>query len=418
MRKQRGVWQQRDFRRLWAAATVSAFGTDITRTAFPFVAILVLDASAWQLGLLQIAAMAPAFACGLFAGAWIDRLRRRPIMIACDWTRAGVILTVPLLAWMDVLSIEYLFIVAGISSVASTFFDVADRSLLPSLVERDEIVDANRLLTGGNTVAEAGGFAASGWLVQIVSAPGALIVDAMTFVWSALMLHRIERPEREVPSDAERDPLWSEMVQGLAYVRRNPTLVAVGTSLFLMSLSMQIVGTVYLLYVNQKLGFDPGVLGLIFATGGIFSLAGSLAGGRIIGLVGVGPLLIGALFCVAAGQSLITFATSATLFAVVLMLLQQSMDLPWTLYEITQVSLRQAVTPDEWQGRMNGSFHMLEFGGYVVGALVGGLLGTEIGPRGAIIAGSIGLALAAVPLMVTPVRSLRSIPVEVPGPAR
>ena len=331
-------------------------------------------------------------------------------MIACDWFRVVVLLSIPFAAWLDRLTFVHLVIAAGLIAIASTFFDIADRSMLPSLVGREDLVDANRMLTAGNTVAEATGFAASGWLVQLFSAPGAMLIDAATYVLSAITLRRIERPEGTVERDRANERIVREIVEGLQFVRRNSILVGLGASLFLMSTSAQIVGTVYLLYVNQELGFNPGVLGLIFATGGLFSLIASLIGGRLIHLFGVGPIMIGSLFLVGAGQTLITFATAATAFAVVMMLLQQSMDLPWTLYEITQVTVRQSVTPDEWQGRMNGSFHLLDFGGALLGAIVGGWVGEAFGLREAIITGAIGVTVATIPLWLSPVRTMRVIP--------
>lgn len=400
----------RDFMRLWGAATVSAFGTDITHTALPFVAVLTLDATAWDLGLLGFASVAPSFASGLFAGAWVDRVARRPLMIACDWTRLVLVLSIPAAAWFGLLSMVQLGVVAGGLAIASALFDIADRSMLPSLVGRDELASANRLLTAGNTVAEATGFAASGWLVQLFSAPGALLIDGATYAWSALMLRRIQRPEAAVVRDRASERIGREIGEGLRFVRRDPVLFGLASSLLLMSGSMRIIGTVYLLYVNQVLGFSPGVLGLIFATGGLFSLAASLTGGRLIRLFGVGPILIGSLVWVGAGQSLIAFAGTATAAAVAIMLLQQAMDLPWTLYEVNSVTVRQAVTPDAWQGRMNGSFHVVEYGGYIVGALLGGWIGETFGLRTAIVVGAVGIVSAAAPLLISPVRALRAFP--------
>ena len=399
-----------DFMKLWTAATVSAFGTDISRTAFPFAAVLVLHATPWELSMLSIASMLPAFVSGLFAGAWVDRVARRPIMIACDWFRVAVLVSIPLAALIEHLTLVHLAIAAGLLAIASTFFDIADRSMLPSLVGREDLGDANRMLTAGNTVSEATGFAASGWLVQLFSAPGALLIDAGTFVWSALTLQRIEKQEEQGERDRENEHIVREILEGFRYVRRNSTLVGLGSSLFLMSLSMQIVGTVYLLYVNQELGFEPGVLGLIFATGGLFSLVASISGGRLTRWLGIGPIMIGSLVLVGAGQSLIAFATGVTALTVGLMLVQQAMDLPWTLYEVTQVTVRQSVTADEWQGRMNGSFHLLELGGYLIGAILGGWIGDSYGLRTAIIAGAIGILTAAIPLLLSPVRSLRLLP--------
>jgi MFS family permease len=416
-RFQHGVWRNQDFKRLWTAATISAFGTDITFTALPFVAILTLDATPWHLGLLKIATMLPAFVAGLFAGAWLDRVPRRPVMVACDWFRAALLLTIPLSAWLLELTMIQLFAVAALLSVASTLFEIADRTMLPSLVGRDELVDANRMLTAGNTVSEACGFAVGGWLVQIFSAPGALLVDAATYIWSALTLRRIERIEPALDPDIEQEHFLRDTLDGFRFVRDHAMLVGLAGSLFVMSFSTQIVGTVYLLYVNEELGFNPGVLGVIFATGGLFSLLASLTAGRLVVRLGVGPLLIGALLVVAGGQSLITFAATATASAVVLMLLQQATDLPWSLYEITQVSVRQSITPDDWLGRMNGCFHVLELGGYLLGAVVGAWLGGVLGLRETIAIGAGGIAFATIPLLLSPVRGMKKIPSVEPSPA-
>ena len=335
MFRRTGVWANRDFVRLWSAATVSAFGTDITINALPFAAILLLDASPWGIGLLRIASMVPAFLTGIVAGTWLDRVPRRPVMIACDWIRAIVLLSIPISAWLGHLTMLQLVIVAGLASIASTFFNIADRSMLPSLVGNEEIVDANRMLTAGETFAEATGFAVSGWLVQLISAPGALVIDAATFVWSALTLRGIRTAEHIRVDPEDQQHFLRETLAGLRYVLGNPVLLGLAGCLFVMSIAIDMVGAVYLLFVNQTLGFAPGPLGVIFAMGGVFSLLASLSAGRILKLVGIGPLLIGALVIVGAGQSLVTLATSATLFAVAILLFQQSMDFFWTLFEIT-----------------------------------------------------------------------------------
>jgi MFS family permease len=416
-RFRRGVWGNRDFTRLWAAATISAFGTDITLTALPFVAILTLDATPWHLGLLKIATMLPAFVAGLFAGSWLDRVPRRPVMIACDWVRAALLLTIPLAVWLAEMTFAQLFLVAALLSVASTLFEIADRSMLPSIVRRDELVEANRMLTAGNTVSEASGFAVSGWLVQFISAPGALVVDAVTFVWSALTLRRIERVETMPEADEEMDHVLADALHGFKLVRDHAILAGLAGSLFVMSLSTQVIGTVYLLFVSEEIGFNPGVLGMIFAVGGLFSLLASISAGRIMNWIGVGPLLIAAPLFVAGGQSLIALVSAVTVVAVILMVIQQATDMPWSLYEITQVSLRQSVTNDEWLGRMNGCFHVLELGGYLLGAIAGAWLGQQLGLRGTILIGAVGTALAALPPLFSPVRTLKHMPAAELRPA-
>jgi hypothetical protein len=333
-------------------------------------------------------------------------------MVACDWVRAAILVSVPIVAWLGHLTMLHLLIVAALMSVANTFFDIADRSMLPTVVRREELVDANRMLTAGSTAAEASGFAVSGWLVQFISAPGAILIDAGTFVWSALTLRGIRTIETGRIDEEEPEHFLREALSGLRYVLGNPILVGLGGSLFIMSISTQIVGTVYLLYVNQALGFDPGPLGVIFATGGFFSLLASLTGGKVLRRLGVGPVLIGSLLIVGGGPMLIAAATTASLFAVVIMLFQQSMDYPWTMYEVTMVSVRQTATADAWQGRMNGSFHVLEFGGYLLGALAGAWLGSAFGLRAALVAGGCGMLLATLPLWLSPVRRLRELPAE------
>jgi MFS family permease len=395
---------------LWTAATVSAFGTDITLTALPFVAILTLEATPWHIGLLQIITRLPAFVTGVFAGAWLDRVPRRPVMIACDWIRAALLITIPLAAWLGELTYTHLFLVAALLSVASTLFEIADRSMLPSIIERRELVEANRMLTAGNTISEASGFAVSGWLVQLISAPGALVVDAATFVWSALTLRRIERVEKSPEPDEEQAHFLTDTHHGFRFVRDHALLAGLAGSLFVMSLSTQIIGAVYLLYVSQEVGFDPGVLGLIFATGGLFSLVASITAGRLMDWMGVGTLLVAAPLFVAGGQSLIALVSAVSVVSVIVMVIQQATDMPWSLYEISQVSVRQSVTDDEWLGRMNGCFHVLELGGYLLGALAGAWLGEAVGLRAAIVIGAIGTALAALPLLVSPVRGLKHIP--------
>lgn len=410
MLRRRGIWTNRDFTRLWSAATVSAFGTHITHIALSFVAILSLRVSPLQIGLLSVAGTLPAFAVGLFAGAWVDRLRRRPIMIGADIFRAAMLLTVPVAAWLDALSFVHLLVVAAAMSVASTCFEVADRSMLPSVVGRNDLPEANRMLAAGTTVAETTGFGIAGWLVQVVSGPGALAVDAATFIWSAFILARIEGVEARPDWNGGGGSIRREIVEGIRFIVGHGILRPLGRTVFIMSLAQNAIGAVFLLYVTTELGFEPGVLGMIFATGGLFSLAGSLLGGRMTARFGVGPLLIASLLLTGVGQGLPALATGATLLGALWLLASQGADIGWTLYGITEVTLRQEITPEPWQGRMNGSFHVLATGGSLVGALLGGLLGNTLGLRPTLLLGALGIAAAALPLLLSPIRTMRVAP--------
>jgi MFS family permease len=403
-----GLWRNPDFVHLWAAQTVSIFGSLVTRTALPFVAILVLDASPFQVALIGIAELLPAFLVGLVAGAWVDRLKRRPILIAADLGRAGLVLTIPLFAFLDVLRIEHLYVVAALTSILTVFFDVAYQSYLPSLVRRDELVEGNSKLTASASVAEFGAFGIGGWLVQWLTAPYAILVDAVTFLWSAVFVSRIRRPEPPPATTEGRQPILREIVEGLRFVYRNPVLRALGSSTALFALSGRMFGAVFLFYVASDLGFKPGLLGVIFAIGGATSFIGAVTTGRITRRLGVGPALIAALPMIALGRLLVVAAADTSWLAVALLIAQQFVSDPfWTLYEISHVSVRQASTPDRWQGRMNASLQSLDFGGMLIGALLGGWLGDAIGARTTLLIASVATLLAAIPLLIPAVRGLK-----------
>src|ERR687894_464601 len=205
-----------NFVHLWGAATVSTFGSLVTRTALPFTAILLLNASPTAISVLRVAELLPGFLFGLVAGAWVDRLPRKPIMIATDLGRALLIATIPLAAFLGWLRLEQLYVIAALVSVLSVFFDVAYQSFLPSLVKNDELVEANSNLSAAMSVAEASAFSAAGWLIQLLTAPVAMLIDALTFLASADLVARIREPELQIePAPAESRPsIASDVVEG------------------------------------------------------------------------------------------------------------------------------------------------------------------------------------------------------------
>ena len=414
-----GLWRHPDFVRLWSAATISTFGSLVTRTALPFAAILVLDATPFAIGLLAVAELVPGFLIGLVAGAWVDRLRRRPILIATDLGRAALLATIPAAAVFDALTLPHLYAVAAATSALSVFFDVAYQSYLPSLVRREELVEGNSKLTAAGAVAEFAAFGSGGWLVQWLTAPVAILLDAGSFVWSAVLVARIRSPEPPPVAATERPGLTREIGEGLRVVLASPTLRALAGANFGLNLGFRVFGTVFLLYVNQKLGFDPGILGLIFAVGGVGSLLGAVLTNRVTRLAGLGPTMAAALALTAAGQGLIPLAVDASLVALALLVAQQLVTDPAaTVYDVTQVSLRQAITPDRLQGRVNASMRVVEVGAMLAGALVGGVLGEVIGLRPALVVGVAVTLLSALCLALSPVRRLvEAPPTSAPTPA-
>ncbi len=409
-----GLWRDHDFVRLWSASTVSVFGALITTTALPFTAILVLGASPSMLGLLHLAGLLPGFLLGLVAGAWIDRRRRRPVMIVADFARAACLLSIPVAALAGALTFAHLLAVAAVVSVLGVVFDVAWQAHLPTVVGRARLVEANSTVTAAWSVAEAASFSVGGWLVQALTAPIAVAVNAVTFVVSALFLRGLRTPERD-PA-AARDPgapvgsLFAEAAEGVRIVWADARLRALAGANLGMAVSFGTGGAAFLVFVNQDLGFDPGVLGLIFAIGGVTSFLGAILAGRMAFLP-VGPVMVACFVAAAVGSALAPLATTAGVVAVALLVAQQFVSDPaWTILDINAVSLRQAVTADEALGRVNATFRVSDVGGQMVGAVVGGFVGDAFGARWALWVGVAALLAGAVVLVLSPVRDLRSLP--------
>jgi MFS family permease len=410
---QRGALRRNaNFVNLWGAATVSTFGSLVTRTALPFTAILVLDASPSAIGVLRVAELLPGFVVGLIAGAWVDRLRRKPIMIATDLGRALLIATIPVAAFLGWLGLEQLYVIAALVSVLSVFFDVAYQSFLPSLVKNDELVEANSKLSAAMSVAEASAFSSAGWLIQLLSAPVAMLVDGLTFIASAGLVARIREPELQAePIPAESWPsIARDVVEGLRAVWRQPILRGMVVAGLAQNLAFGLVGTVFLLFVNQEVGFAPGILGMIFAIGGVSSFLGATIAGRLP-RVGIGAVMVASLLLAAVGEAFIPLATTANAIGVLFLVGQQIVaDSALTVYDINQVSLRQAIAPAHVLGRINASVRVTEIGAVLLGTVVAGYMGETVGLRETLWVGVALSLLAAVALALSPVRAERRIP--------
>jgi MFS family permease len=378
-----GLWAHPDFVRLWLGTTTSTFGTLIGGLALSFTAIVFLDASAAEVAVLGACQLVPGFFISPFAGVWVDRLRRRPIMIASDLGRAAALFSVPIAAVFGGLTTWQLFAVAAVNSALSVLFAAAYQSYLPTLVDRSELLEGNAKLAGTASVAEVASFSLSGWLVQLLKAPGALAIDATTFVISAYYVWRIEQPEPEPERDGSEEHFWREAKAGARIVASNGVLRALAIAEAAQSMAEKVLTTVFLLYLNGELGFSPGVLGVIFAVGGVTSLGGAyLANRGVLFFGGVGPTLAVCSFMRGTGALFMPLCMSNSWAGIALLVANQVVSDPfWSLYEIHDVSLRQGITPERFQGRMFANFRLLNFGFAVVGTVIGGVLGTLIGFR-------------------------------------
>ena len=411
-----GLWRHADFIRVWIGQTVSVFGSLIGGPALAFTAILILRATPFQLGLLAAARLAPGFLTGLVVGAWVDRLRRRPIMIGADIARAMLLATIPLAAVLGLLRIEQLYVVTFLVSVLKTLFDVAYQSYLPSLIARADLVEGNSKLSASASVAEVSGLALAGWLVQLFTAPITILIDAISFVLSAFSVWLIRAPEQVPGRDAETN-MRREIAEGLRAVLRHSLLRVLAAC----TLSKEFFGGVYgalvMLYMVRDLGFAPGILGAIWAVGGISSLSAAGATGPVTRRFGVGPAMIVGLLLSSIAMFFVPLAHGATLTAALLLILQQiAGDGPATIYQINEVSLRQGITPERLLGRVNASADFLRLGATLAGSLLGGLLGGVIGVRSMLFVAGFGTLLSTLWLVLSPIRALRAAPALVePG---
>jgi MFS family permease len=408
-----GLWRHPDFVRLWAGQTVSVFGSLVSRTALPFTAIIYLHARPFQVALVTSADLVAGIFVGLAAGVSADRFRRRPMMIVADIGRALALGSIPLAAVFGVLRVEQLYVVAFATGVLTTFFDVAYQSYLPTIVSADELIEGNSKLTASFSVAEFGAFSASGWLVQLLTAPGAIVIDALSFVFSAASLRTIRTPETPVAPPGGRLRLRVEVTEGLRFIGGDGVLRAVTASFVALSFASGMTGAVFILYTNRELGFAPGVLGLIFGVGGLTSLVGATLAGAVARRAGVGGAMVLGLGLAGVGMLAVAGARDASVAAAALLVAQQLITDPsWTVYEINQVSLRQAMTPAHLLGRVNAAVRMAALVAALAGSLVAGLLAERYGARPVIVASACIMLVGAAVLLASPARAVKSLPVD------
>ncbi|HEX8596930.1 MAG TPA: MFS transporter [Chloroflexia bacterium] len=407
----KGLWRHPDFTKLWVAQTVSSLGTGITGQALPFTALLVLGASAGDMGLLAAASQLPVLAI-LFAGVWADRLRRRPILIAADVGRAALLVTIPVAAVLGVLSMGQLFAVAMLVEALSLFFSVAYRSYLPTLIPREQLVDGNSKLSAGGSVAEISGPAVGGVLVQWLTAPFAILFDAASFLVSALFLGAIRTSEPPPAPPEERKSVRSEIGEGLQVVLRNRVLRALAACSGTFTFFGNFFHSLYVLYAVRDQGIPPGIVGILVGAGGIGALVGAVLVGPVTRRFGVGPTLMGSLTLSAlVGFSIVLVDGPLPLTIAVFFASQLIGDIAIAIYLINDMSLRQAMVPDRLLGRADASMGFLVGGLGPVGALVGGALGELIGARYTLAIAIIAISLAPLWLFFSPARTLRVLPV-------
>jgi MFS family permease len=404
------LWQHRDFLKLWVGQTVSELGTVVTRTAVPLVALLVLGAGPWELAVLVIVTSAGVLLVGLFAGAWVDRLRRRPLLIWDDFIRAALLLSIPVAFALGALRIEQLYVVMFLESCLGALFDAAYPAYLPTLIGRDRLVEGNSRLATSSSIAEIGGPGFAGALVQVVSAPFAILVDAVSFVVSALSLLMIRSPEPPRPPRETTTRIVHEIAEGLRVVRRHAIVFPLAARSVPAHVFGAFYGVLYSIYLLRELHLDPFLLGIVISAGGVGSLVGSLFASRVVNALGIGRALVGTAIAASVLGVLTPLAQGPVALAALMVFLPQLIgDGLQTIEGVAERSLIQGVVPDRVLGRVNATLDVVSHGiGYPLGALVAAFIAEQIGVRGAIAIGWAGMALSILWVVFSPVPRLRS----------
>lgn len=396
------LWRNRAFLRLWLAQAISNSGTAITTVALPLTAVLILGATPTQMGLLGMASSLPNLCFGLIAGVWVDRTRRRPLLVGADLGRALLLGSIPVAAWLGQITLLQLWMVTFLVGTLTVFFQIASIAVLPALVDNTQLVEANSKLSISDAVISIGGPGVAGGLVQLMSAPSAVIIDAISYLLSAFALGSIGAAE-PVPVRRESH-LWAEIGEGVYELIRTPLLKTLTITSSLGMLAGGLENTVLILFLARTLHFTPTTIGIVFACGGVGSLVGALLNHWITQQLRIGPtLLLGKGLCIVSG--LLTLLAGLWGYAFLLIAAGAVLNgIGSSFYFVNQVSLRQALTALHLLGRVTAARRFILFGMAVLGAALGGLLGEWIGLRATLLVSVIALLGELLLIYISPIR--------------
>jgi MFS family permease len=404
------LWRNRDFLRLWSAQTISQFGSQITVLALPLAAILVLDASAFQVAALTTVEWLPWLLFSLPAGVWVDRLPRRKVLVVTDLGRAAALISIPIAYAFDALTLGQLYAVGFVAGTLTVFFELGYTAYLPALVERRQLAEGNAKVEITRSAAQLGGPGLAGQLVQLFSAPVAILADAISFLGSAVFLALIRGREEPRPR-AHDTRLRAELSEGIRFVLKHPymrpSMGFVASSNFFYNVMFGI----FLVYAVRSVGLEAGEIGLMFTLSNVGVLAGALLATRIGRLLGVGPTLIGTAFMLGWPLLFVPLVDGSWVFPVFVAVFAVT-GFCGVVTNVVGVSLFQATTPDRLQGRAAGARRLVNLGTVPLGSLAGGALAATIGLRETLWVGAVGASLAFLPIFFSPIRKLREVPDE------
>lgn len=451
--KRRSLFRHGAFARLWTAATISLFGTQLSQLAIPFIATVLLQASPGEVGLLVTIEFLPFLLFTLPAGVWVDRFSRKRILILGDLGRAVMLASIPIAFAFDALTMWQLYLVGFVNGIMTVFFDVADQSYLPSILDRDQLVDGNSKLQVSQSSAQILGQPFGGGIIALVSAPIAIAIDAISYLGSAGLIATIrgDRPHRPtdpaargasaaaaeaedgapspaaaaslvveasaadaaVNQEARAHPpsrgMRADMMDGLRYILRHRFLASIAASTASSNLFSNIAFAVFAVYAYRQLELEPAQVGLLGGFGGAGVMIGALLSSRIAGALGIGPTIVGSMLLGSVSGLLVPLAPKETAFYFLAGAFFFG-SIFNVVYNINQVSLRQAITPEAFLGRMNATMRFLVWGTIPIGSLIGAGLSEVAGVHTTVWIGALLGLLAFLPVLLSPVRGLRTIP--------
>ena len=402
------VLRKADFRRLWLADTLSQVGSRIDVLALPLLATTTLGASVFQVSLLRTLETLPYLALGLQVGAWCDRMRHRPILIAADLGRAALIGSIPIAAWLGVLGLGQVFVVVLGLGTLGVFFDIAHPTYVPYLVAKADLPEANARLQSNRSTAAVAGPGLAGLIITAVGIGGAMLVDAVSYLWSALWLRRIEAPDVRPEPPAKRH-LGREIGEGLRVVMKDGILRAIGLYYALTSVFQSIQLAVVIVFLTRDLGLSALAIGLMSTAGLMGALTAGFTARKLGELVGHARALWGAAVLFGLAFQLYPFT-------------DRGWGIAWyvaagfgssygvIMFSVFGMSFQQTIAPPHLLGRVNSVMHTLVLGAVPIGSALGGLLAGTIGMRPALHVAAAGVLAAAVVLVFSPLRRMRDLP--------
>ncbi|MFI0420077.1 MFS transporter [Spongiactinospora sp. 9N601] len=413
------IFRNKAFALLWSSQSISFMGTQLTFVALPLTAVAVLNATPMEAGLLNALETLPFLLFGLFVGVMVDRWARRPILVWANAIRFVALAWIPVAFVLDVLTIEQLLVVTFVVGVMTVFFEIAYMSYLPSLVDRDRLIDANSKLQASSSVAEVAGPGLAGGLIGLIGAPIVIAIDSASYLISAVALFKLPRDAApQGPEDEAKPSIWASLRAGFAVVARNTLLRWCTIAVFFLSLFFSSIMAVYFLFLIREAGMASAAVGLIVAVGSVGGLVGALLAERMNAWLGIGRTLVTALALPGIGFLLLSYVDGNSLGATVLAGAATFVGfLGIPIFDITVISFRQSITPEHLQGRVNATQRSLSWGTLSLGSLMGGALGGALGLGETIMWSAIGLFVPAVLLSLSPVRRMRHLADHAEGPA-